>query len=76
MRRTALRGHALRAEGKAFVPGDETPWARAGLPADLGVGLCECGAVSDWEHSSAARKRWHAQHKDAVRAEPAAGEGL
>jgi hypothetical protein len=74
MRRTALRGHALRGEGKAYVPAGEGLWERAGLPADLGRALCECGAVSDWHVSDAARKRWHAQHKAAVRAAASARE--
>lgn len=68
VRRTNLRGHALRGEGAAFVRGDEEreTWLRCS--GHIGRGLCECGAVSAVEWSNAARKRWHAAHKDGKRA--------
>ena len=66
MRRTNLRGHALRSEGAAYIPGDEQPWLRT--PGHLGRGLCECDAVSLVMSSDSARRRWHARHKDEVRA--------
>lgn len=65
MRRTNLRGHALRAEGGAFLPSDEQPWVRH--LSNIGYGLCECGATtSAMEYTDAARKRWHAAHKAEV----------
>jgi hypothetical protein len=65
MRRTALRGHALRGEGAAYIPGEEEPWIRC--RGHIGYGLCECGATSTTQWSNAARKRWHADHKEVVR---------
>lgn len=65
MRRTNLRGHALRAEGRPFLPGDELGWVR--VSRSVGHGLCECGSTSGLERSDAARKRWHAAHKAEVR---------
>jgi hypothetical protein len=67
MRRTALRGHALRGEGAAYIPGEEEPWLRC--RGHIGRGLCECGAFSDVEWTHADRKRWHARHKDEIRTE-------
>ena len=67
MRRTNLKGHALRAEGKAHMPGDETSWIR--VKASFGRGLCECGVLSPVEWTDAARKAWHAGHKDEIRAQ-------
>ena len=70
MRRTNVRGHALRGEGKAYRaagPDDETD-APVYLRGHIGRGLCECGAMSDVEWSNAARQRWHAAHKAQVKA--------
>lgn len=72
MRRTALRGHALRGEGNAYVRGDEEPWIRA--RGWDGHGLCECGEVSPSLDTNNARKRWHAKHKNEIAAIQA-GEG-
>jgi hypothetical protein len=47
------------------MPSDEEPWVR--IRGHIGRGLCECGAVSDVEWSDAARKRWHAAHKEQMR---------
>ena len=72
MRRTSLRGHALRSEGKPYKLSDENEWAPQphGQHHDplRGHALCECGATSEWLYSDAARKRWHAQHKEQERA--------
>jgi hypothetical protein len=65
MRRTAVPGHALRSEGKAYMPGEEEPWLR--IRGHIGRGVCECGTASAVQWSDAARKRWHAEHKQAVR---------
>lgn len=69
---TRLSGHELqyegapyRLEGRRAVRIDSSYYAtRAGE----GRGLCSCGAYSKVLPSAAARKRWHAEHKDAVRA--------
>ena len=70
MRHTAIRGHALRSEGKAYERGDEQRWVRVSYGRayqHLGVALCECGETSERLDSDAERKRWHRQHKEAVR---------
>lgn len=66
-RNTRLAGHGLQAEGKPYVPGEEELWLRTHQA--VGVGLCSCGATSDVVNSDGARKRWHAEHKQAVRAQ-------
>ena len=66
MRRTNLRGHALRGEGMAFEPSDEEPWVTA-WRGWTGAGLCECGATSPVLDSNRARKAWHSRHKEEVR---------
>lgn len=65
MRRTNLRGHALRSEGKAYGPSDEEPMVR--YRGHIGRALCECGETSDVYWTDADRKRWHVRHKDAIR---------
>jgi hypothetical protein len=72
MRRTNIRGHALRGEGKAHLPGDEEPWIL--VWGYSGCALCECGAASAVERSDAARKRWHAEHKAIIRGREQAGQ--
>ena len=71
MRRTNLRGHALRGEGKAHIRGyaeqEQPPWVRA--RGHIGRGLCECGAVSPEAWTDADRKAWHSRHKDEIRAQ-------
>jgi hypothetical protein len=70
MRRTNLPGHALRSEGKPYVLGplDGERWVRSEYTGG-GVALCECGTVSGWLTSNAARQRWHRDvHKPEVRA--------
>lgn len=59
-RLTRLIGHGLRNEGRywngyAYVSGGMAP------------GRCECGARSEDLPSAAARKRWHAEHKQRER---------
>lgn len=58
---TLLKGHGLRHEGRhrtsaGYVAGGMAP------------GKCSCGEKSDPLPSAAARKRWHRDHKDKVRA--------
>ena len=69
MRRTNLRGHALRSSGKPYDLGGEEqdPWVRSHQTSH-GVALCECGTASGWLESDAARKRWHRDvHKPEMR---------
>jgi len=69
MRRTNLRGHALRSEGKAYGLNGEpkgSPLTR--YWGHIGQALCECGDASEVLWSDAARKRWHANHKAEVKA--------
>ena len=68
MRRTALRGHALRGEGQAYKRRDEGNWLKV-WGGWRGVGLCECGATSSIVDTNNARKRWHVVHKAEVRAQ-------
>lgn len=52
-------GHGLQREGKGHDA--------AGRSTDAGLrGKCKCGLLSDPLPSVAARKRWHAVHKDTV----------
>ena len=66
MRRTNPKGHALRGEGKAYMPGDpeeeQDPWIR--VKGHIGRGLCECGEVSPVTWTDVSRKLWHARHKE------------
>ena len=85
MRRTALRGHALRSEGAAFIPAascdghpdaiapDGTAYTRC--QGHIGYGLCECGELSPSLHSGAGRRRWHADHKNEIRAKGSDTDG-
>ncbi len=83
MRRTALKGHSLRDEGKAFERGEYGgQWIRVSYApstgslsgvAYIGVALCECGTTSPALRSDGARKRWHADHKAGIRALMEAG---
>jgi hypothetical protein len=68
MRRTNVRGHALRSEGKSYGPSRDDPSQFERWRGHIGYGLCECGAHSDCEWSNAARQRWHATHKAEVKA--------
>jgi hypothetical protein len=64
-----VKGHGLRGEGLAFV---QEP-AYFGGPSgprmvfdQKGQGLCHCGAWSPILPTTAARRRWHREHKQAV----------
>lgn len=79
---TRLAGHSLAAEGRPVVgfdgdwpddfachwwfasPGSRGVYVRRGPE---GRALCECGEWSPELPSTAARKRWHREHKDEVR---------
>lgn len=69
MRRTNLRGHALRSEGKPYILGGEEHelYVRNAACRWGGVALCECGQVSGWLISDNKRKLWHRDHKNDVR---------
>lgn len=54
-----IKGHGLRGEGRVLSTGG---WVKSGPD----VGRCECGASSDHLPNTAARKRWHREHKQAV----------
>ena len=61
MKTNRLAGHTLPDEGRVRGKGFR-------FVSD-GVGLCSCGATSErMLTSDGARKRWHRQHKDEVRA--------
>ena len=61
MKANRLAGHTLRDEGRVRGGGFL-------VFVSEGVGRCSCGATSKVLHSDGARKRWHRQHKDEVRA--------
>lgn len=63
-RTTLLPGHGLRAEGKPYLRLDGR-WVRA--ENEVGRGVCSCGESSEIAISDAARKRWHADHKEQLR---------
>lgn len=66
-RSTRLAGHGLPHEGRVWD----------GLTRQFGNYAgethCSCGLVSPFLPTTAARKRWHGEHKDAIRATTAAG---
>lgn len=67
-----LAGHGLRAEGKVFEDdGNGGTRRKYGSYDNFGFGLCSCGSRSSALYSDAARKRWHREHKEQVRNEPA-----
>lgn len=56
-------GHGLQREGRAHdVLGRYTG-------EQVGFGLCECGATSPLLGTTAARQRWHQDHKTALLAQ-------
>lgn len=54
-----VAGHGLRYEGR-------THNAYRGLGNGVGTGKCECGAESPDLPTTAARQRWHKEHKAEV----------
>ena len=56
-----LAGHGLQHEGRVPHTWD--------YGSGEGVAECACGAQSESLPTTAARKRWHEQHKDAIRAQ-------
>lgn len=68
-RSNRVRGHALRDEGMPFEKGVRLP-----VYGSLGYGRYECGAESPLLDTTAARKRWHRQHKAELLAAPLAGD--
>lgn len=74
-------GHAASSSYRASIIEDAENWYWIGpyyfggkvvyvdYDARTGRALCECGAESPVLPSTAARKRWHREHKDAIRAE-------
>ena len=58
-RSNRLAGHTLPNEGR--INHDSTS-------ACCGPAVCSCGEQSEVLHGANARKRWHKQHKDDVRA--------
>jgi len=56
-----LAGHILPNEGRINTNG-------LGTAQPCGPARCSCGATSGVLHSANARRRWHRQHKDEVRA--------
>ena len=72
--KTTVRGHALQMEGRAMardlLPVSCVVQGRVfGLTGQaIGQAVCQCGAVSPTLPSTAARQRWHREHKADVRA--------
>ena len=60
MAANVLKGHGLFAEGRVL--------AGYGWGSGPGRGKCSCGALSETLPSTAARQRWHKEHKAEVRA--------
>lgn len=61
---TRLAGHGLIAEGWPYIGTEVRKSHRSGH----GMGKCECGTMSPMLPSTAARKRWHRDHKQEIRA--------
>jgi hypothetical protein len=57
-----VKGHGLRSEGGSC---DESGIYLAGNRRS-GYGFCACGARSSLLESTAARRRWHDEHKAAI----------
>lgn len=61
-----IAGHALQAEGAAFLVNERGETVRVGswrTTGGFGRGHCECGDLGPLSSSAADRKRWHRQHK-------------
>jgi hypothetical protein len=66
-----VAGHGLQHEGRpVLVAGccgvDLTHGLRNHYD-QMGHGICACGETSPCEATTAARQRWHREHKEAVR---------
>jgi hypothetical protein len=61
MRNTRLAGHELRHEGRIYGG------YGVGYVNGPGKTMCTCGARSPELPSTTARKRWHTEHKQALR---------
>lgn len=75
---TRLPGHTLRSEGKPYVwSSGRYMRANIALGRDVpeGRALCSCGTASQKLSSDAERKRWHATHKQQIRAADSSKEG-
>jgi hypothetical protein len=70
MKPNRLVGHELPDEGRIRDPFG--PW---GLSNGKGATRCSCGQGSPLLPSTAARRRWHRKHKDAIRAQRAGTGG-
>jgi hypothetical protein len=57
-----VKGHGLQREGRAF----DADRRHTGKPE--GYGLCACDALSPLCTTTAARQRWHREHKAEIRA--------
>lgn len=76
MRNTRLLGHGLLREGRAFEAVTPDPWRPVPYMGRAfrytgeaeGRAVCSCGDCSEVLPSTAARKRWHEEHKAEVRA--------
>lgn len=71
---TRLPGHGLLSEGLPYVrrQGDEEDdpsWHRTDRWVHTGHGVCSCGTASPEPlNTNGARKRWHREHKERLRA--------
>jgi hypothetical protein len=74
---TRVAGHGLWSEGWPVIatPGQGPGWRPGSHRGDIGRALCECGEMSEPLLSAAERKRWHREHKEAVRAGTTATAG-
>lgn len=66
-----IRGHGLLVGGDPFTAAGRRKPYRWPPPAtsNVGHGKCRCGALSPELPTTAARKRWHKQHKAEVLAD-------
>lgn len=64
---TRVPGHALIAEGEPYYENGRQRFLWRGDGGE-GRALCECGELSEALPFGDARKRWHRQHKEEVKA--------
>ena len=65
--KTLLKGHGLRHEGAVSYLPNGTWWSFYPRPGQTFHAKCECGALSPAGISQSAARRWHREHKDALR---------